>query len=257
VFYDVVGRAAQSYRRPDTLQEFFQRCGRVGIYLLVVCPLLPNLAEADVYKWVGPDGRIHYGDQPPQDNSAKRVAGANSANFAPLTEVEIEESTVKYFQIYGTTARELQNSILTNGPFNQIVQRHVNAECGWRIKWAFEYIREPKQCRIGKFKITLSTEITMPRWMNPEAADESVQSLWNRVAKDIRTHEDGHKANGVQAANVLARRLRALAPSDDCVALNAEIEREGKRIYAEYSLLDRAYDRTEALKIRQGGRLAE
>ena len=42
-------------------------------------------------------------------------------------EVEIEESSMKYFPIYGTTPRELQASILANGPFNEIVKRNVNA----------------------------------------------------------------------------------------------------------------------------------
>ena len=57
-------------------------------------------------------------------------------------EVEIEESSMKYFPIYGTTPRELQASILANGPFNEIVKRNVNAECGWRLNWQFDYVRD-------------------------------------------------------------------------------------------------------------------
>ena len=230
---------------------------RLLIFVSVVTLLSPAGANADVYKWIGPDGRVHYGDNPPQDKSAKPVQGASSAGPATLAEVEIEESTMVYFPIFGTTPRELQDSIRANGPYSQIVKQHVNAQIGWRLNWKFDYIRDRGQCRIGKFKIILSTEITFPKWMNPEAADESVRSLWNSVAKDIRTHEDGHKAIGVEGANVLARRLRALPPFDTCEELNAEITREGKRIYAEYSLLNRAYDRTEVLKIKPGGRLAQ
>ena len=226
------------------------------ILAVVVC-LFVSTVHAQVYKWTDENGRVQYGDRPPQDRPTKPVQGANVASPTALAEVEIEESAMKYFEIYGANTRELQASILANGPFNQIVQRHVNAECGWRIRWKFDYVRDAGQCRIGKFKITLSTEITFPKWQNPDAANESVRSTWARVAKDIRTHEDGHKANGIEAANVLARRLRALPPYDTCEALNAEISREGKRIYADYALLDRAYDRTEVLKIKRGGRFAE
>ena len=49
----------------------------------------------------------------------------------------------------------------------------------------------------------------------------------------------------------------ALPAFDRCSELSAEISREGKRIYNEYALLDRAYDRTEALKIKPGGRFAQ
>lgn len=226
-------------------------------FLIVFAQSLAIVAHADVYKWTDPDGRIHYGDNPPPDKAAKPVQGAGPSGPTALAEVEIEESTMVYFPIFGATPRELQDSIRTNGPYNQIVKQHVNAQIGWRLNWKFDYIRDKSQCRIGKFKITLSTEITFPKWMNPEAADESVRRLWNSVAKDIRTHEDGHKAIGVEGANVLARRLRALPPFDTCEALNAEISREGKRVYAEYTLLNRAFDRTEVLKIKPGGRLAQ
>lgn len=219
--------------------------------------LFSSNAHPEVYKWVDQDGRVYYGDRAPQDKPSNIVKGANVSDPTAVAEVEVEESTMKYFEVYGTNPRELQASILANGPFNQIVQRHVNAECGWRIHWKFDYVRDKGQCRINKFKITLSTEITFPKWKNPEAADDTVRDMWARVAKEIRTHEDGHKANGIEAANVLARRLRALPAFDSCEALQAEIAREGKQIYAEYSLIDRAYDRTEALKVRRGGRFAK
>ena len=228
-----------------------------SILLSGICLLFSIATHAEVYKWTGPDGRVHYGDNPPTDTTSKSVQSANVAVPLALAEVEIEESSMKYFPIYGTTPRELQASILANGPFNEIVKRNVNAECGWRLNWRFDYVRDKGQCKIGKFKIMLRTEITFPKWMNPEAGDESVRSLWKRVSKDIRVHEDGHKANGIEAANVLARRLRALPEFESCEALNTEISREGKRIYAEYSLLNRAYDRTEALKIQADGRFAE
>ncbi len=228
-------------------------CAAISFVFLAACP---GLAVAEVFKWTDADGRIHYGDRPPQNKAAVPVKGTSNTGTTALAEVVVEESKMKYFPVYGATPRELQASILTNGPFNQIVQRHVNAECGWRLNWKFEHIQEKNQCRIGKFKIILSTEITFPQWMNPEAADDTVRTLWKKVAHDIRVHEDGHKANGVQAANILARRLKALPPHDSCEALNAEISREGARIHREHALLDRAYDRTEVLKIKPGGRFA-
>lgn len=229
----------------------------LSIILIALLHFCPMPAHAEVYKWTAPDGSIHYGDAPPQDNSAKPVRSANIAGPTALAEVEIEESSMKYFPIFGATPRELQRSMTANGPFNEMVKQHVNAEISWRLNWKLDYIRDKNQCRIGKFKILLRTEITFPKWMNPEAADDTVRSLWERVAKDIRAHEDGHKAIGIEAANVLARRLRALPPFDTCEALNAEISRARTKIYAEYTQANRAFDRTEVLKIQRGGRLAQ
>lgn len=213
-------------------------------------------AHAEVFKWTDKDGRTHYGDRVPQDKVGTSVKSANVASPTAAAEVEIEPSVMKYFDIYGRTPRELQASILVNGPFSELLQRHVNATCGWGITWKFDYLQDKGRCRINKFKITLSTVITFPRWQNPEAADDATRAIWSRASKEIQVHEDGHKANGIEAANVLARRLRGLQSFDSCEALSAEISKAGKQIYAEYSLIDRAYDRTEALKIRRGGRFA-
>ena len=63
----------------------------------------------------------------------------------------------------------------------------------------------------------------------------------------MRQHEDGHRNNGIKAANDLARRLRALPEHADCAALNGEIRKLGDRIVSEYDLLDKAFDRVDLL----------
>ena len=88
----------------------------------------------------------------------------------------------------------------------------------------------------------------MPQWMDSIQAPPALQALWPNVVRKIRIHEDGHKAIGIEGANVLARRLRALPVFDDCQALTREVDRVGERISHEYALVNRAFDRTEALK---------
>jgi len=160
----------------------------------------------------------------------------------------VEESEIQHYPVYGATPYELHRSMVTNGPFNEIVQQRVYAEIHWRLKWKFDYSWEARKCRIDKFQIMLLSTITMPQWMDASAASAGLRSQWQRVVGKIRKHEDGHKANGIQAANFLARRLKSLPVYDDCQALTRDINREGERITAEYYLVDRAFDRTEALK---------
>lgn len=103
----------------------------------------------------------------------------------------------------------------------------LHAEIHWRITWKFDYIDEPGKCRLNKFTITMPTTITMPKWMDAEGAPAETLALWPSVLSKIRRHEDGHKAIGMEGANVLARRLKSVG---------------------EYSLANRAFDRSEALK---------
>jgi predicted secreted Zn-dependent protease len=214
--------------------------------LLLLC--LAAGAAAQVYKWVDDKGRVQYGAHPPPAAKTQQVRIERSHAANPAAGVEVPESAIKYYPIYGNSPQTLHASIMQNGPFNEIVQKRVYAEIEWRLKWRFNMNREAGRCRIEKFVITLDTTITMPQWMDIDAASPQMRALWPRVLAKIRTHEDGHKAISTEGANVLARRLQALPAYENCDALRAQIAREGDLVVKEYSLANRAFDRTEALK---------
>lgn len=205
-------------------------------------------AAAQVYKWTDADGRVHYGPRPPANVKSTALNAQASRSANPEANVEIEESTIQHYPVYGRTPLELHMSMMQNGPFNEIVQRRVYAEIHWRFNWKFDIAADAGRCRIDKFVVKLVTTITMPQWMNADGADAETRALWPGVVRKIRQHEDGHKAIGVEGANVLARRLRALPAYDNCQALNQAISAEGARVYGEYALANAAFDRTEALK---------
>jgi predicted secreted Zn-dependent protease len=205
-------------------------------------------ALAQVYKWVDADGRVHYGAQPPSAVKARPLAQRQSHGVNPESQVEVPESAIQYYPVYGSTPLELHMSMVQNGPFNEIVQKRVYAEIHWRITWKFDYIDEPGKCRLNKFTITMPTTITMPKWMDAEGAPAETQALWPTVLGKIRLHEDGHKAIGMEGANVLARRLKSLPVYPTCHELNRVIRNEGERIVGEYNLANRAFDRSEALR---------
>jgi len=130
----------------------------------------------------------------------------------------VPESEIIYYPVHGRTPLELHLSMKRNGPFNDIVQQRVYAEIHWRIAWKFDYASEPGKCRLDKIALTVPTIITMPKWMDAEGAPAETQALWPTVLAKIRRHEDGHKAIGIEGANVLARRLkwrtaRSIAPT--------------------------------------------
>lgn len=205
-------------------------------------------AVAEVFKWVDENGRVHYGSEPPPKAKARPLGVKHSHSANPAAEVRVLDSAVQYYPVSGHTPYELHQSMVTNGPFNEIVKERVYAEIQWRLKWTFDYLTEQQKCRINRFNINVEAIITMPQWVNENTAPASMRALWPRVVSRIRRHEDGHKANGIQAANFLARRLKSLPTYDSCDALTRDINGEGERIMAQFYLVDRAFDRTEALK---------
>lgn len=203
---------------------------------------------AQVYKWTDADGRVHYGPQAPPGTKASTLAVQQSRSANPESNVQVPDSAIQYYQVYGTTPLALHMSMAQNGPFNEIVQKRVYAEIAWRYEPKFDYVNEPGKCRLSKFTIVLVTTITMPKWMDEANAPAETLALWPAVVSKIRQHEDGHKAIGIEGANVLARRLKSLGSYENCRELNRIIRSEHERIYGEYSLANRAFDRTEALR---------
>jgi len=215
-----------------------------------------GLAEAaEVRKWTDAEGRVHYGDRPPPGIAAKQVQTPGASGIAPSREVQVEESVIRHFQVSGTSLRELGQSMQLTAPVSSITGKRVWGQCQWQLDWKFHYAREGGTCRIDTFSITVSAVIDFPQWTSKSAAPEALQGKWEQFARALRIHEDGHKENGVRAANDLANRLRALPPEPDCEALNQKISDLGTRIISEYSYIDNAYDRATDHGVTQGASL--
>jgi predicted secreted Zn-dependent protease len=220
----------------------------VGVLLLAIAPG----AEAQVYRWKDAEGRIHYGDKPPELEKAKPVATpgliGGGGDVAAAAEVRVAETTVDWFTIRGTTSAEMRASMLETAPYSARRQSRVWGQCRWWFEWDFKYAPgSTGGCRVAEFTITLNARMKLPKWVDANGADRELRDRWETFEKRLRQHEDGHKNNGVKAANDLARRLKTLGEYPDCAMLNGEIKKLGDRIWSEYALLDDAFDRVDLL----------
>ena len=220
---------------------------------LVVGAVLCALAlggQAQVFRWKDADGKVHYGDRPPADVKAEETKIYNIPREEPSREVEVQPVEMEYFRVSGATLAQLRDTMRETAPKDaEGLPRWGMAR--WRLRWKFEHAHAT-DCRIGKFTITVTSRILMPRWVDREKAPQALQDTWERFYRALLLHENGHRDNGIRAANDLARRLRGMSAHPDCASLNAEIENVGQRIVGEYSLVDKAYDRSTDHGVSQG-----
>jgi predicted secreted Zn-dependent protease len=209
---------------------------------------------ADIHRWIDADGRVHYGDQPPAGAPTRAVAVPAPARTSPASEVRVEESVIRPYDIAGTTFAELNAAGMRSGPVSKNTGARVWGMCTWQVTWTFSR-GGVGQCALGKFSVTVGATIDLPRWINRDAASDSVRGSWDRFAAALRVHEDGHKDIGVRAANDLANRLRALPPARTCDELDRNIAALGDRVLAEHRALDQAYDRSTGNGASQGATL--
>jgi predicted secreted Zn-dependent protease len=208
-------------------------------------------AAVEAGRWTDADGRVHYGDKAPPGATAKEVAVPASPRTPPASQVRVGESVIRPYDIAGTTFAELNTAGMRSGPVSKNTGARVWGMCTWQVTWTFSR-GGVGQCTLGKFSVMVGATIDLPRWINRDAASESVRGSWDRFAAGLRVHEDGHKDIGVRAANDLANQLRALPPARTCDELDRNITALGDRILAEHRALDQAYDRATGNGATQG-----
>lgn len=218
---------------------------RAALFVLLLAPAA--CAEAQVYRWKDVDGKVHYGDRPPDTEKARAIDTPGPASAAAASEVRVTETTIDWFPIRGTSSAQMRASMLETAPYSSERQSKVWGQCRWWLEWDFKHQEAPSGCRIGAFTITLSARMKLPKWVDSAHGGAELRTRWETFEKRLRRHEDGHKDNGIKAANDLARRLRALPEYASCATLNSEIGKLGGRIVSEYGLLDKAFDRVDLL----------
>jgi len=226
---------------------------------LSLFPLLAaaSLAAAgEVHRWKDADGRVHYGDKPPAGVAAKPVAVPASGPAAkPNPEVTVAESVIRHYDIAGNSVAELNMGVQRAGPVSAATGARVWGVCTWKVTWSYATGGAPGKCVLTRLSVKLDAVIDLPRWTNRGAGPPALQAEWDRFIVALRQHEDGHKDNGVRAANDLANRLRALPPEKDCAVLDAKVRALGERVIDQHRLADQAYDRSTGHGATQGATL--
>ncbi|HKU72068.1 MAG TPA: DUF922 domain-containing protein [Burkholderiales bacterium] len=227
---------------------------RAAVIAAVAAAAVVPASAAEIHRWLDADGRVYYGDKPPPGVAAREVVPPSSAQArsAPASEVRVEDSIVRAYDIAGTNLYELNQAAQKVGPISKITGKRVWGMCTWTVDWTYSRVARVTSCSVEKFVITVGATIDLPKWINRDNAQEGVRVRWDRFAAALRVHEDGHKDNGVKAAHDLASRLRTLPPAKTCAELDRSISELSDRVLSEYRQQDLAYDQSTGNGATQG-----
>ena len=107
----------------------------------------------------------------------------------------------------------------------------------WTTRW------EPVAgvCRVTQSRVTLRTEVRLPRWEpGPDAPPELV-SQWRTFVENLRSHEHGHLELAVAALREVERELRRVQ-TPSCMSVQGAGNQAAQRVVSEYRARQRAYD---------------
>ncbi len=166
--------------------------------------------------------------------------------FQPARADTITSKTFAYFSVGGRTAAELDEELSKHGP----VMKHSGARHpgATRIKWggSVTYVRRGSRCAVGEARVTLSTEIILPRWKHRKRATPSLALIWDTLSSDIKRHEERHAEIARNHARGLERALKALRPEADCERMQARVDRVTADAVSKHDADQARFDRIES-----------
>ena len=174
------------------------------------------------------------------------LAALTTLVFQPVHAETITTKTFAYFSVGGRTAAELDAELSKRGPVTKRSgSRHPGAT---RIKWggSVTYVRRGSRCAVGEAKVTLSTQIILPRWKNRKRATPSLALIWDTLSSDIKRHEERHAEIARNHARGLERTLNRLRPEADCERMQARVDRVTADAVSKHDADQARFDRVES-----------
>jgi predicted secreted Zn-dependent protease len=174
------------------------------------------------------------------------LAALTALVFQPVRAETITTKTFAYFSVGGRTAAELDAELSKRGPvMKRSGSRHPGAT---RIKWggSVTYVRRGSRCAVGEAKVTLSTQIILPRWKNRKRATPSLALIWDTLSSDIKRHEEQHVAIAQSHARELERKLMRLGRQKNCAIAAEKAKAVADKVLDKHDKAQAAFDRQES-----------
>ena len=153
-----------------------------------------------------------------------------------LTEARHVKVVTKYvyYDIQGTTAQELYDSMDRRGPAldAQGIYRAIDLASA-RFDWDMRCVCKGNRCVLKVDSFRLNETIVLPRWKAPRGVSQRLIFSWNSFVKMVKRHELTHRDVDTRIAKELLRALKLIKPKSSCNRMNRAVNKVYKKKYAE------------------------
>lgn len=162
----------------------------------------------------------------------------------------VARKTVSYFDIKGSSADELDAALNQRGPLAMGSSSHHPGATKIRFGGNATYSEASGRCYISGVKVTVDTEIILPRWRDRRHASKQLSMIWNTLAADIRRHEDRHVEIARQHARQMERLILSLPSASNCDTLQDKANEVTARETDRHDADQARFDRIEAINFQ-------
>jgi predicted secreted Zn-dependent protease len=149
-----------------------------------------------------------------------------AAPAAADVKLEVINST---YELHGLSREAIHDDMHRVGKKDGdgIIEGEVNDDLAWKLKLA----ETNGSCRVTSDEITLKLSVTLPVWVDEARAGPEVRAVWNTYYRDLKAHEDGHKAIAVDAAERINKITHEATAAGPCKALERSLNSTARQIY--------------------------
>jgi predicted secreted Zn-dependent protease len=162
----------------------------------------------------------------------------------------VTRKTVSYFDIKGSSADELDAALNHQGPLAMGSSSHHPGATRIRFGGSATYSEASGRCYISSARVTVDTEIILPRWRDRRRASKQLSLIWDTLAADIRRHEDRHVEIARQHARQMERLILSLPSASNCDALQDKANEVTARETERHDADQARFDRIEAINFQ-------
>lgn len=175
--------------------------------------------------------------------AAAVLAGCTSVS--PRTSV-----SVGYYDVGGTTFRQLDDQIALHGPFVEGVGKAV-AATSINMRPDIRFRETDQGCVVSRSSIKVDAKVTLPRLKDRRKAKADLRPAFSNIERYAREHEAVHVAIADKYAEEAERAIASLGPEESCGVLQAKATRTFEKIMVQHRAEQLEFDREEKRRFEQ------
>ncbi len=156
---------------------------------------------------------------------------------------------VEYYEVHGRTVAEVAADLRRLGPKDA----QGRARAGFAsspLRWTYSKRSNGRECNAFTVRVTVSTDIVLPKWVPPADTVPGLLALWNQSMAALTVHENGHKDISVRYAKLIRDQIAAMrAP---CRSFSVNADSASNRLVGEMRAAQVRYDAETLHGVTQG-----
>lgn len=159
---------------------------------------------------------------------------------------------VKYYNINGKTAEDLDYALSHKGPFLKSTGQHHPGAAEIRFDAKVRYGKENgKSCKVSGVYVNVHGKVFLPRWKQRKYASLELALIWDTLSRDIKRHEESHLVIARAHASEMEQKIAKLYSRKDCVDLRNDINNVTEKIMVKHDKEQRHFDRVETINFEK------